>query len=127
MSMIKTASASSYKESKQFSSVSSSSEAKVSGEKLQASASQSSVGHSLSQTSIGGSSTQSVYDMMYDAQVLSPIMSSTTIPLLDDATLTSMAQSKLINKSQEEVVVRRGEMSRTNEMVRQKSESVRYT
>ena len=125
-SMINKASMSSYKESKQISSVSTSSDTKVVGEKLNASASQTSVGHSLSQASIGGSSSQSVYEMMYDAQVLSPIMSTNAVPLLDDASLSAMTQSKAINKSQEEVVVRRGEVSKTTEMVQQQSESVRY-
>ena len=117
---------STFNSSKQFSSMSSS-ETKMASEKLQASASQSSVGHSMSQTSIGGgSSSQSVYDMMYDAQVLSPIMSTNAIPMLDEASFSNMTQSKSMNKSQEEVVVRRGEISKTSEMVQKKSQSVRY-
>ena len=116
---------STFNSSKQVSSMSSS-ETKMTSEKLQASASQSSVGHSLSQTSIGGgSSSQSVYDMMYDAQVLSPIMSTNAVPMLDQASFSNMTQSKSMNKSQEEVVVRRGEISKTSEIVQKKSESVR--
>ena len=127
MSVNSASSVSTYKESKQFSSMTSSSETKmVVGEKLHASASQASVGHSLSQTSIGaGSSSQSVYDMMYDAQVLSPIMSTNNVPLMNESDLLAMTQSGGLSKAKNEVVVRRGEVSKTTEMVQQKSESVR--
>ena len=117
---------STFNSSKQVSMMSSS-ETKMTSEKLQASASQSSVGHSLSQTSIGGgTSTSSVYDMMYDAQVLSPVMSTNAVPQLDQATFSNMTQSKSMNKSQEEVVIRRGEISKSSEVVQKKSEGMRY-
>ena len=126
MSVNSASSVSTYKESKQFSSMTSSSETKMVGEKLQASASQASVGHSLSQTSLGaGSSSQSVYDMMYDAQVLSPIMSTNNVALMNESDLLAMTQSGGLSKAKNEVVVRRGEVSKTTEMVQQKSESVR--
>ena len=67
---------------------------------------------------------------MYDAQVLSPIMSTNAVPQIDEKSFSSMTPQAL-KKAQDTfsdfVVGRRGEMSRTNEnLVQQKSESVRY-
>ena len=62
---------------------------------------------------------------MYDAQVLSPVMSTNAVPLVDQSALSAMT-SKSFKKSQDEVLVSRGEVSKTSEMVQQKSESVRY-
>merc|ERR1719273_1498831 len=56
---------------------------------------------------------------MYDAQVLSPVMSTNSVPLVGQSDVSSMTKqsSKL---TQEEHVVRRGE---TSTMLQQKSET----
>ena len=88
---------------------------------LLSSASQASVGHSTSQTSVGGSSTHSDC-MMYDAQVLSPVMSTNSVPLLGQSESSSITKQSS-KQTQEEHVVRRGE---TSAIVQQKSETFRY-
>ena len=59
---------------------------------------------------------------MYDAQVLSPVMSTNAVPLLGQSDLSSMTKQSA-KQTQEEHVVRRGE---TSAIVQQKSETFRY-